>query len=88
VDTHRYFVLCANVVGGCQGSSGPASINPATGRAYGIAFPSVTIRDMVRTQHRWLQSLGVTALHAVVGGSMVARRPCNGRSSTRTSFAA
>jgi len=70
VDTHRYFVLCANVIGGCQGSSGPASINPATGRAYGIAFPSVTIRDMVRTQHRWLQSLGVTALHAVIGGSM------------------
>jgi homoserine O-acetyltransferase len=70
VDTHRYFVLCANVIGGCQGSSGPASINPVTGRAYGTAFPSVTIRDMVRTQHRWLQSLGVTALHAVIGGSM------------------
>jgi homoserine O-acetyltransferase len=70
VDTHRYFVLCANVIGGCQGSSGPASINPTTGRAYGIAFPSVTIRDMVRAQHRWLQSLGVTALHAVIGGSM------------------
>ena len=70
VDTHRYFVLCANVIGGCQGSSGPASINPATGRAYGVSFPGVTIRDMVRAQHRWLQSLGVTALHAVIGGSM------------------
>jgi len=70
VDTNKYFVLCANVLGGCQGSSGPASVNPATGRAYGISFPAVTIRDMVRAQRRWLDSLGLTSLYAVIGGSM------------------
>jgi homoserine O-acetyltransferase/O-succinyltransferase len=70
VDTNKFFVLCANVLGGCQGSSGPASPNPATGRAYGISFPAVTIRDMVRSQRRWLDSLGITSLYATLGGSM------------------
>jgi homoserine O-acetyltransferase len=70
LDTNKFFVLCANVLGGCQGSSGPASINPATGRAYGISFPAVTIRDMVRAQRRWLDSLGLTSLYAALGGSM------------------
>jgi homoserine O-acetyltransferase/O-succinyltransferase len=70
VDTNKYFVLCANVLGGCQGSTGPSSLDPATGHPYGITFPAVTIRDMVRTQRRWLDSLGVTALHAIIGGSM------------------
>jgi homoserine O-acetyltransferase/O-succinyltransferase len=70
VDTNKYFVLCANVLGGCQGSTGPSSLDPATGRPYGITFPAVTIRDMVRAQRRWLDSLGLPCLHAVIGGSM------------------
>ncbi|MBL9187226.1 MAG: homoserine O-acetyltransferase [Opitutaceae bacterium] len=70
VDTRRFFVVCANVLGGCQGSTGPSSINPETGRAYGITFPFVTIRDMVRAQKHLLDHLGVVELHGVIGGSM------------------
>jgi homoserine O-acetyltransferase len=70
VDTRRFFVVCVNVLGGCQGSSGPSSGNPETGRPYGITFPFVTIRDMVRAQKLLLDHLGVTGVHAVVGGSM------------------
>ncbi len=70
VDTNRFFVLCSNCLGGCQGSTGPSSINPATGRPYGVNFPFVTIRDMVRAQKRLLDSLGITSIYAVVGGSM------------------
>ena len=70
VDTDRFFVVCANVLGSCMGSSGPASINPATGRAWGMAFPVITIRDMVRAQALLLDHLGIERLAAVVGGSM------------------
>jgi len=70
VDTSRFFVICSNVLGGCQGSTGPSSINPATGKPFGIEFPFVTVRDMVRAQKRLLDSLGVTSLYAVLGGSM------------------
>ncbi|MBW8780867.1 MAG: homoserine O-acetyltransferase [Verrucomicrobia bacterium] len=70
VDTNQFFVLCANVIGGCQGSSGPSSVDPRTGKPYGITFPAVTIRDMVRTQKLWLDSLGIKSLYAVIGGSM------------------
>ena len=70
VDTRRFFVICANVLGGCQGSTGPSSLNPESGRPYGIQFPFVTIRDMVRAQRLLLEHLGVTELHAVIGGSM------------------
>jgi homoserine O-acetyltransferase len=70
VDTGRFFVVCANVLGGCQGSTGPSSIDPATSRPYGINFPFVTIRDMVRSQKLLLDHLGVAGLHAVLGGSM------------------
>ncbi len=70
VDTGRFFVVCANVLGGCQGSTGPSSINPETGRPYGVLFPFVTIRDMVRSQKLLLEHLGVVELHAVIGGSM------------------
>ncbi|HWI63341.1 MAG TPA: homoserine O-acetyltransferase [Symbiobacteriaceae bacterium] len=70
IDTERYFVVCANVLGGCQGSTGPASINPETGRPYGLDFPLVTTRDMVRAQARLLDQLGVRQLHAVIGGSL------------------
>lgn len=70
VDTRRYFVVCANVLGGCQGSTGPSSLNPETGRPYGIDFPFVTIRDMVRAQRLLLDHLGVAGVHTVIGGSM------------------
>jgi homoserine O-acetyltransferase len=70
VDTRRFFVVCANVLGGCQGSTGPSSLNPETSRPYGIQFPFVTIGDMVRAQKLLLEHLGVAELHSVIGGSM------------------
>jgi homoserine O-acetyltransferase len=70
IDTDRFFVICANVLGGCLGSTGPASQNPATGRAYGLDFPLVTIRDMVRAQAHLLDHLGVDSLFMAIGGSM------------------
>jgi homoserine O-acetyltransferase len=70
IDTNHFFVLCANVLGGCQGSSGPSSIDPRTGRPFGLAFPFVTIRDMVRAQKLLCDHLGLSSLYAVVGGSM------------------
>jgi len=69
-DTNRYFVICSNVLGGCQGSTGPSSINPATGKPYGANFPVLTIGDMVRAQARLLDRLGIEQLLAVAGGSM------------------
>ncbi|MEI8089931.1 MAG: homoserine O-acetyltransferase [Opitutaceae bacterium] len=70
VDTRRFFVICANVPGGCSGSTGPSSINPVTGEAYGLRFPALTILDMVRAQKLLLDHLGVAELHTVIGGSM------------------
>ena len=70
VDTDRYFVICANVIGGCMGSAGPKEINPQTGAPWGLNFPVLTIRDMVRAQKRLVESFGVEQLFAVVGGSM------------------
>ncbi len=70
IDTDRWFVVCANVLGGCQGSTGPASPHPDDGRPYGSRFPVVTIRDMVRAQARLANHLGVEVWQAVVGGSM------------------
>lgn len=70
IDTDRSFVVCANVLGSCIGSSGPASIDPATGKPYAMTFPVITIRDMVRAQAALLDHLGVPVLCAVVGGSM------------------
>jgi homoserine O-acetyltransferase len=69
-DTERYFVICSNVLGGCQGSTGPSSTNPATGKPYGANFPVLTIGDMVRAQARLLDRLGIERLLAVAGGSM------------------
>ena len=69
-DTERYFIICSNVVGGCMGSTGPASINPATGKPYGLDFPVVTIRDMVRAQAMLVDHLGIDTLFCVAGGSM------------------
>jgi len=69
-DTDRYFVVCSNVIGGCKGSSGPASIDPATGKEYGLGFPLVTVGDMVRAQKMLVEHLGIERLLAVSGGSM------------------
>ena len=69
-DTDKYFIICSNVIGGCRGSSGPASINPATGTRYGVGFPVVTVGDMVSAQARLLDQLGIERLLAVAGGSM------------------
>jgi homoserine O-acetyltransferase/O-succinyltransferase len=69
-DTEQYFVICSNVIGGCQGSTGPHTLDPATGRPYGARFPVVTIADMVRAQARLLDRLGIRQLLAVAGGSM------------------
>jgi len=70
LDPQRYFIVSTNVVGGCMGSTGPASTNPKTGQPYGLAFPVITIADMVRAQAMLIEALGVETLLAVVGGSM------------------
>jgi homoserine O-acetyltransferase len=70
IDTDRFFVICANVIGGCMGTTGPAVIDPQTGKPYGLTFPLVTIRDMVRAQAMLVEHLGIAKLLAVMGGSM------------------
>ncbi|WP_298817057.1 homoserine O-acetyltransferase [uncultured Roseibium sp.] len=70
VDTDHYFVICANVLGGCLGTTGPATVNPQTGVPYGLDLPVITIRDMVRAQARLVDHLGIDTLFAVMGGSM------------------
>jgi len=70
IDTNEWFVVCSNVLGGCQGSTGPASAHPDDGRPYGSRFPVITVRDMVRAQLRLTDMLGIPKWHAVVGGSM------------------
>lgn len=69
-DTDRFFVICSNVIGGCKGSTGPVSINPATGRQWQADFPVVTIQDMVAAQTHLIDFLGIDRLAAVAGGSM------------------
>jgi len=69
-DTDKYFVICSNVLGGCRGTTGPASIDPATGKPYAMSFPVITIPDMVRLQKRLVEHLGIERLLAVAGGSM------------------
>jgi homoserine O-acetyltransferase len=70
IDTRRYFVICPNVLGGCMGTTGPASTNPATGQPYGLDLPVLTIRDMVRAQAMLLDRLGIEKILCVTGGSM------------------
>ena len=70
IDPDRHFIVCANVVGGCMGTTGPCSADPATGQPYGLTFPVITIADMVRAQAMLLDHLGIETLLAVVGGSM------------------
>lgn len=69
-DTDKYFIICSNVIGGCKGSTGPSSINPATEKPYGLDFPIVTIPDMVNAQKTLIDFLGIEQLMCVVGGSM------------------
>jgi homoserine O-acetyltransferase len=70
VDTDRFFVICPNVLGGCMGSTGPASIDPATGKPWGLTFPVITIGDMVDAQVPLIDHLGIDELFSVIGGSM------------------
>jgi len=70
VDTNQFFVICPNLLGGCRGTTGPGSLNPATGKRYGRDFPTITIRDMVEAQFRLVRQLGIAQLLAVVGGSV------------------
>ncbi len=70
IDTNRFFVICSNVVGGCMGSTGPASTNPETGQPYGLDLPLITIPDMVRAQAMLVDALGIDQLFCVAGGSM------------------
>ncbi|MFC1734550.1 homoserine O-acetyltransferase [Candidatus Hydrogenedentota bacterium] len=69
-NTDKYYVICSNVIGGCCGSTGPSSINPETGASYGLAFPVVTIGDMVRAQKALIEHLSIETLLSVCGGSM------------------
>jgi len=70
IDTSRYFVICANVLGGCNGTTGPSSPSHTNGRPYGTDFPVVTVRDMVRSQKHVIDHLGIERLHTIIGGSM------------------
>ncbi len=69
-DTDRFFVICSNVLGGCYGTTGPSSINPATGKSYGLTFPVVTVGDMVDAQAKLIDHLGIDQLLSIAGGSM------------------
>ena len=70
LDTERLFVICPNLLGGCSGTTGPSSIDPATGRAYGLRFPHFTVSDLVTVHRRLLEHLGVRRLHGAIGGSL------------------
>src|SRR5271155_6204412 len=69
-DTDRFFVVSTNLLGGCRGTTGPSSMNPATGQPYGTRFPVITVADMVRTERAFLEELGIHRLAAVAGGSL------------------
>jgi homoserine O-acetyltransferase/O-succinyltransferase len=70
VDTERFRVICANLLGGCRGTTGPGSPDPATGRPYGLGFPLFTVRDLVEVHRALLRALGVPRVHAAIGGSL------------------
>ena len=70
LDTNRYFIICANVIGGCQGTTGPSSIDPQTGKPYGLTFPFLTVGDFVQVHSALVKHLGIEKLLAVIGGSL------------------
>jgi homoserine O-acetyltransferase len=70
LDTDRFFVICPNLLGGCAGSTGPASVDPRSGRAYGLRFPLLSVRDLVTVHRALLACLGISRLHAAIGGSL------------------
>ena len=70
IDTNKYFVICSNILGSCMGSTGPASIDPKTGKPYGLDFPFVTIGDMVRAQKKLMDHLGIEKILSLIGGSI------------------
>ena len=70
LDTNKFFIICANIVGGCYGSSGPSSLNPLTGQEYAMTFPLVSVEDMIQAQFLLADHLGVERLHAAVGSSL------------------
>ncbi|MDR3182336.1 MAG: homoserine O-acetyltransferase [Planctomycetaceae bacterium] len=70
IDTNKYFVICPNVLGGCRGTTGPDTVNPQTGKRYGMAFPEITIGDIVETEGKLVDDLGISRLLAVIGGSL------------------
>lgn len=69
-DTEKYFIICSNIIGGCKGSTGPSSVNPATGKPYGTSFPIISILDMIKPQKKLIEHLGIKRLLNVVGGSI------------------
>ena len=70
LDTEKYFIICTNILGGCMGSTGPSSINPVTGKPYGLSFPMMTVGDMIETQKKLLDHLEIPSLLSVIGGSV------------------
>ncbi len=70
LDTDRFFIVCANLLGGCSGSTGPSSVDPHTGRAYGMRFPLLTVRDLVAAHRALLRHLNIERVHAAIGGSL------------------
>ena len=85
-DTKKYCVICSNILGGCYGTTGPSSTDPATGRPYGLRFPVVTVGDWVRLQERLISSLGIERLVSVAGGSLGGQQALGGPWPTLTGW--